>query len=330
MFLMTFSTSVSTLILISVIQPIFIAVMVPLMVVYYFAQAFYRATARELKRLDSISRSPLFANFGETLTGLSTIRAFRAESRFAAKNELQLDNNNRCYYQTLMIPRWLSIRLETISACLVFTTATLAVGTASPSAATGLLSLAVTYSLQLTGVMNWLVRQASETEVQMNGVERLLFYAEELEQEAPPVIPENRPASSWPSKGEIDLNALEVRYRPDLPPVLCGISVHVNAGERVGIVGRTGAGKSTIMTSLFRLVEASSGSIVIDGVDIAKIGLHDLRSKLSIIPQDPILFSGTVRYNLDPFNEFSDADVWDCLGRAGDLGSTISALPDKL
>jgi ATP-binding cassette subfamily C (CFTR/MRP) protein 1 len=164
----------------------------------------------------------------------------------------------------------------------------------------------------------------------MNGVERLLYYAEELEQEAPPIIPDNRPASSWPSKGEIDVRALEVRYRPDLPPVLCGISVRVNAGERVGIVGRTGAGKSTIMTSLFRLVEASSGSILIDGVDISKIGLHDLRSKLSIIPQDPILFSGTVRYNLDPFNEFSDADVWDCLNRAGELGSTISALPDKL
>lgn len=330
MFLMTVSTTISTLVLISIVQPIFIAVMVPLMVVYYFAQAYYRSTARELKRLDSISRSPLFANFGETLTGLSTIRAFNASARFVKKNLAMLNYNNRAYYITLMIPRWLSIRLESISACLVFTISMLAVGTASPTAQAGLLSLAVTYSLQLTATMNWLTRQASETEVQMNGVERLLYYVDELEQEAPAEIPETKPAPTWPSKGEIDFKNLVVRYRPDLPAVLCGINVSVKPGERVGIVGRTGAGKSTIMTSLFRLVEASEGSIVIDGVDIGKIGLHDVRSKLSIIPQDPILFSGTVRYNLDPFSEFSDADIWDCLTRAGDMASVISGLPEKL
>lgn len=268
--------------------------MVPLLVIYLFAQSFYRASARELKRLDSISRSPLFANFGETLSGLSTIRAFRSEARFAAKNDALLDNNNRAYYLTLMIPRWLSIRLDSISACLVFTAAMLAVGMSGSSGA--LLSLAVTYSLQLTGVMNWFVRQFSEVEVQMNGMERLLYYAQELEQEAAPIVENNRPAANWPSQGAIEIKDLVVSYRPELPPVLKGITVTVKPGERIGIVGRTGAGKSTITSCLFRLIEATSGNILIDGVDIGKIGLHDLRSKLAIIPQDPILFSGTVRY----------------------------------
>ncbi|KAI9034703.1 P-loop containing nucleoside triphosphate hydrolase protein [Hyaloraphidium curvatum] len=330
MFFTTFSTAFSTLILISIVQPIFIGVMVPMMVAYYFAQSFYRSTARELKRLDSISRSPLFANFGETLTGLSTIRAFRAEARFALRNEEHLDFNNRCYYLTLMIPRWLALRLESIAACLVFTAAMLAVGTSYPGAANaGLLSLAVTYSLQLTGTMNWMVRQMAETEVQMNGVERLLYYAEVLEQEAPPVT-EVRPPEGWPGKGVIEFKGVEVRYRPDLPAVLRGVSFEVRAGERIGIVGRTGAGKSTIMQALFRLVEPSAGTVTIDGVDICQIGLADLRSKLAIIPQDATLFSGTARYNLDPFNEYTDDEVWDCLKRSGDVAATIAADPLKL
>ncbi|KAI9024263.1 P-loop containing nucleoside triphosphate hydrolase protein [Hyaloraphidium curvatum] len=328
MVLTTFANAISTLVLISIVQPIFIAVMVPLLVAYFFAQDFYRATAREVKRLESISRSPLFANFGETLAGLSTIRAFRAEPRFSARNGRHLDHNNAAYYLAIMQPRWLSLRLEFISACLVFTAAAIAVGTSAPGAAAGLLSLAVTYSLQLTQTMNGVVRQSAETEIQMNGVERLLHYAGELEQE--PTDPPTAAPQAWPAGGGIEIRDLVVKYRPELPPVLLGISVRIRPGERVGVVGRTGAGKSTIMTSLFRLVEPTSGSILVDGVDISGVGLHDLRSRLAMIPQESTLFSGSVRYNLDPFGEHTDAEIWSCLARAGGMAEAVAALPDKL
>ncbi|KAJ3340676.1 hypothetical protein HDU93_006533 [Gonapodya sp. JEL0774] len=192
------------------------------------------------------------------------------------------------------------------------------------------IGLALTYSLNVTGTLNWMVRQLAETEMQMNGVERLIYYSEDLDVEAAMVIEDNRPPELWPSRGEIVFKDLEMRYRPDLPVVLKKINLHINAGEKVGFVGRTGAGKSSIMIALFRLSEMSGGSIVIDGVNISQIGLNDLRSRLAIIPQDPVLFSGTVRYNLDPFDEYEDSALWDVLSRSGDLKDVVEKNPDKL
>jgi ATP-binding cassette subfamily C (CFTR/MRP) protein 1 len=165
----------------------------------------------------------------------------------------------------------------------------------------------------------------------MNSVERLSYYKTELEQESAAIVENNRPPASWPDAGHIEFKQVEMRYRPELPLVLKGVNMDIKPGSRVGIVGRTGAGKSTIMTCLFRMTELAGGSIVIDGMDISKMGLDDLRQRLSMIPQEATLFSGTVRYNLDPFNQYTDADLWDALGRCGgDLKELISDSPEKL
>ncbi|KAG9079265.1 hypothetical protein FRC06_007857, partial [Ceratobasidium sp. 370] len=163
----------------------------------------------------------------------------------------------------------------------------------------------------------WAVRQSAEVENNMNGVERIIYYAREIEQEAPHELPpsETKLPDPWPSAGAIDIRNASVRYRPELPPVLNDLSLNIRAGEHVGIVGRTGAGKSTVTQALFRMMELSSGTIKIDEVDTAGLGLQALRSALTIIPQDPLLFSGTLRYNLDPFSMYDDARLWDALKR---------------
>ncbi|KAK7690819.1 hypothetical protein QCA50_005920 [Cerrena zonata] len=161
-----------------------------------------------------------------------------------------------------------------------------------------------------------MVRQSAEVENNMNSVERVVHYARELEQEMPHELPDAKPSAPWPSEGKVEIKDVELKYRPELPSVLRGLTMTVNPSEKIGIVGRTGAGKSSIMTALYRLVELTSGSITIDGVDISKIGLTDLRRALAIIPQDPLLFSGTLRSNLDPFGQHDDATLWDALKRA--------------
>jgi len=184
------------------------------------------------------------------------------------------------------------------------------------------------YILSVQQAFGWMVRQSAEVENDMNSVERVLHYATEVEQEARNEIPEKKPAAPWPSQGQIEMKDVVLKYRPGLPVVIKGISMKVQAGEKIGIVGRTGAGKSSIMSALFRLVELTSGSILIDGVDISEIGLADLRSGLAIIPQDPLLFSGTLRTNLDPFNLADDATLWDALRRSYLVESTKREGPD--
>jgi len=177
--------------------------------------------------------------------------------------------------------------------------------------------------------MNWLVRQAADTENYMNSVERTKFYTNEIPQEKADIIPSHRPDSKWPQEGVVSIKNLVMKYRENLPAVLNDISLDIRRTEKIGVVGRTGAGKSSLMIALFRLVEASSGSITIDGVDISTIGLYDLRSKLAIIPQDPVLYSGTVRSNLDPFGDHNDDDLWQVLERS-QLKNAIQALDMKL
>ncbi|RKP17331.1 hypothetical protein ROZALSC1DRAFT_30847, partial [Rozella allomycis CSF55] len=255
MFLFTLSSCIATFILIIVFTPFFIIPLIPLLLFYYFVQIYYRSTSRELKRLDSISRSPLYAHFSETLTGISTIRAYKEESRFSKVNKSFTDFNNRPIFLQILAQRWLSLRLESIGNLLVLGASMLLVFS---KINLSLLGLALSYILSVTGFLNWCVRQASDAEVQMNSVERLSHYANDIKTEAPAVIHDNRPPADWPLEGKIDIQNLEMRYRPELPPVLHQISISIKSKEKIGVVGRTGAGKSSIMIALFRLVEPTS------------------------------------------------------------------------
>ncbi|KXS10818.1 hypothetical protein M427DRAFT_61533 [Gonapodya prolifera JEL478] len=324
------SVAISTLVLVCVIIPLFIAPIVPMIILYYFIQLFYRSTSRELKRLDSILRSPFYAHFSETLAGLSTIRAFQAQERFRLENETRLNSANRSTWLLAVVQRWIAVRLDVISATLVFCATVFATVLRNSYLGVGVLSLAVTYSLSMTNVLSFTVRQATELEMQMNGVERLSYYVNDLESEKAPVVEDRRPPEGWPNAGEITFRDITLRYRPELPPALEDVNLHFKPGTRVGICGRTGAGKSTLLMSLFRLVEPTSGSIDIDGVNVLEIGLQDLRDRLAIIPQDPVLFSGTFRYNLDPFEKYPDNEIWSVLAHCGDLRDVVEAHPDKL
>ncbi|GAA6063571.1 hypothetical protein JCM10212_003150 [Sporobolomyces blumeae] len=315
MFISTLASVVGSVVLIAIVQQWFLLVVAALLCLYVFAASFYRQSARELKRLDNLLRSSLYAHFSESLSGLPTVRAYGEIPKFVKQNQNFLDIENRAYYLTVINQRWLGLRLDFFGSCLTFAVAMFSVGTAktvSP-AQTGLI---LSYILTISQSFSWMVRQGAEVENDMNSVERLLHYAKKLEAEAPAVIEDNRPPENWPASGAIDFDKVFMSYRPDLPPVLKGMSLNVGAGERIGVVGRTGAGKSSIMMTLFRIVEVSSGQIMIDGVDISKIGLSDLRSRISIIPQDAVLFNGTLRSNLDPFQEHDDATLYDALKRA--------------
>ncbi|KAI9987887.1 hypothetical protein PInf_024142 [Phytophthora infestans] len=235
------------------------------------SQRYFVKTSRELQRLDSISRSPIFALLSETLDGLSTIRAFGVQKRFVEHNNYRLDMNQRA--------------------------------------------------------LNWTVRMASQLQTQMVSVERIQTYTEMPTEAGLVSTAVEKPPLDWPMAGAISFNRVDLRYRPGLPRVLRGLTFSVNAKEKVGIVGRTGAGKSSLIVGLMRLVELDAGSITIDGVDISKIGLHDLRSNIAITPQDPVLFSGTVRSNLDPFDQFSDDQIWTSVKRAS-LQKAITSLDD--
>ncbi|NWS44058.1 MRP3 protein, partial [Probosciger aterrimus] len=327
MFLGTFFTSLSTMIVIIASTPLFAVVIVPLAILYFFVQRFYVATSRQLKRLESVSRSPIYSHFSETLSGASVIRAYGRVKSFIDISDLKMDENQRSYYPGIASNRWLGIRVEFVGNCIVLFAALFAViGKNSLNA--GLVGLSVSYALQVTLSLNWMVRMTSELETNIVAVERIKEYSE-TETEAPWVIEGKSPPEDWPSKGELEFVNYSVRYRKGLDLVLKGLNLQVHGGEKIGIVGRTGAGKSSMTLCLFRILEAAKGEIKIDGVKIAEIGLHDLRSRLTIIPQDPVLFSGTLRMNLDPFNKYSDEEIWKAL-ELSHLKRFVSSQPSML
>jgi len=323
---MAFS-ALSVLVTIGIITPFFLTSLLPLGFLYRYIQKYYLSSSRELKRLDSISKSPIYAQFSETLSGLNTIRPYQRELDFIDRNNEKLDLNQRSSYALLVSNRWVGIRVEFIGTVVVTLAAAFAV-IEKNNVEAGFAGLSISYALQLTGILNWLVRTATESETQMVSVERVLSYTK-LGTEAATIIPENRPPLEWPARGVIEFKDVQLRYREGLDLVLRGVSFSLKSKEKIGVVGRTGAGKSSLMLALFRLVELAGGKILIDGVDIAKIGLEDLRSKLSIIPQDPTLFTGSIRSNLDPFGKYSDRDIWQALADCH-LKASVEALPDKL
>jgi ABC-type multidrug transport system fused ATPase/permease subunit len=307
----------TALFLILGILPVMAVVILPVLWLYYRLQRDYRVPAREAKRLDSIGRSPRFAHFKETLTGLTVIRCYGKTGEFLEQFYDRLTHSNRMFYGNYMLNRWFSSRVPLLGSLISSGTAVGIVlyaftGRISP----GVAGLVMVYALSLWESLNWAVRIFAEVEARMTSVERLNYYAS-LEGE---VDVFQKPAASlepsWPNQGEIVFDRVVARYAVHLPPVLKGISFRVPAGSRVGIIGRTGSGKSTLLQALFRAMELESGEIRIDGVSIARVGLERLRRSLAIIPQDPTLFLGTLRSNLDRYAEFTDEEVWASLRKA--------------
>ncbi|KAJ5480698.1 hypothetical protein N7539_006592 [Penicillium diatomitis] len=314
---LTMTMIISVMILIIVFFYYFVIALAPLFVLFLLASNYYRASAREMKRHESVLRSNVYAKFGEAISGVACIRAYGVENQFRKSIRSSIDIMNGAYFLTFSNQRWLSIRLDAVSSALVFVTGVLVV-TSRFNVSPSISGLVLSYILSIAQMLQFTVRQLAEVENNMNATERVHYYGTELEEEAP--LHRVEVPASWPEKGHIVFDDAQMRYRDGLPLVLKGLSMDVRGGERIGIVGRTGAGKSSIMSALFRLTELSGGSIHIDGVDISTIGLHDLRSRLAIIPQDPALFKGTIRSNLDPFNEHTDLELWSALRKAYLIG----------
>ena len=312
--LSTIVTFLSTIVLIATVIPLFIAIIVPITAIFFVIQKVYVRTSRQLKRLQSVSQTPIYSHFSETLNGSSTIRAFKKQKEFIQLSEQKVDENQTCYYYTYMATRWSQILLENMGNVITFSAAMLAMAirdSIDPSE----VGLIILYALNVTLVLNWLVLQTSEIETNIVAVERIKEYTM-VTQEASwdSQMIQDKSNEKWPPKdGRIRFEDYSMRYREGLDLVLDSVSFEVKGGERVGIVGRTGAGKSSLTMALFRLIEPSSGKILIDGVDISTLGLHDLRSQIIIIPQDPVLFSGSLRMNLDPFNDCTDEQIWSAL-----------------
>jgi ABC-type multidrug transport system fused ATPase/permease subunit len=314
---------VMTIALISVITPGFLIAGVFISVIYFFIGRFYLRSSVNLKRLESVQRSPLFQQFGETLSGITTIRAYGDERRFIRDNMLRVNTHNRPFIYLWAANRWLSFRVDVVGDLVAFFAGAfvvLSIGTIDAGSA----GLSLSYAISFTENVLWLVRLYSMNEQNMNSVERIKEYLD-VEQEAAPVIEETRPAANWPAQGSVEFIGYTTRYRSDLDPVLRDVSFKINPLEKVGIVGRTGAGKSSLALALFRGLEAESGKILIDDIDIGLIGLQDLRESITIVPQDPTLFTGTIRSNLDPFNLFTDEDIFTALRRVQLIGPATSA-----
>lgn len=320
LFVNTLANIIGVFILVIIYLPWFALAIVFFLTLFFCASIYYRSSAREIKRLDSTGRSVVISHFSETLSGVSTIVSYGAQEQFLKHNEKAINRMNSAYFLTLVNQHWLAMRLGMIGcAILIFVTILCATRTFHISASA--VGLIISYLLQIVGMMTFLVRELATVENNMNSVERIHHYGLKLDQEAAYNIPETAPPDNWPEHGAIEFKNLTMSYRPSLPPVLKNVSLDIKRGEKIGICGRTGAGKSTIMTALYRLVEPTSGSIIIDDIDISTLGLHELRSKLSIIPQDPVLFQGTIRSNLDPFGLCEDRVLWDALRKAWLLDS---------
>ncbi|OJJ48270.1 hypothetical protein ASPZODRAFT_130231 [Penicilliopsis zonata CBS 506.65] len=306
-----------TMLVIAFSTPAFLLLAIPLGWVYLSYQKYYLRTSRELKRLDSVTRSPIYAHFQESLGGISTIRAYRQENRFALENEWRMDANLRAFFPSIGANRWLAVRLEFIGSIIIFASAILAIisVTTGSGLSAGMVGLAMAYALQITASLNWIVRQTVEVETNIVSVERVLEYAN-LPSEAPEVIFKNRPTIGWPAQGAVSFKNYSTRYREGLDLVLKDINLDIKPREKIGVVGRTGAGKSSLTLALFRIIEPDQGSISIDDLNVSSIGLFDLRGRLAIIPQDPAMFEGSLRDNLDPRHVHDDTELWSVLEHA--------------
>nr|XP_014970248.1 ATP-binding cassette sub-family C member 8 isoform X1 [Macaca mulatta] len=287
---------VSALAVISYVTPVFLVALLPLAIVCYFIQKYFRVASRDLQQLDDTTQLPLLSHFAETVEGLTTIRAFRYEARFQQKLLEYTDSNNIASLFLTAANRWLEVRMEYIGACVVLIAAVTSISNSlHRELSAGLVGLGLTYALMVSNYLNWMVRNLADMELQLGAVKRIhgLLKTEAESYEgllAPSLIPKN-----WPDQGKIQIQNLSVRYDSSLKPVLKHVNALISPGQKIGICGRTGSGKSSFSLAFFRMVDTFEGRIIIDGIDIAKLPLHTLRSRLSIILQDPVLFSGTIR-----------------------------------
>lgn len=294
------------------IVPWFCFPLVILGTIFFYISRIFRVAMRDFKRMESTTRSPVLSFMTATIQGLNTIHAFQKEKDFLNKFQELFDLNVLCLYLCQSAMRWSALRLDSLAIASSSITAFLVIflkAEMSPAFA----GLAMAYATQMSGVFQYTVRLMSETETRFISVERISYYLKTLQKEGTPEANAISPSKDWPNRGKVEFNKVEMRYRKELQPVFTNLSLTIEAGEKIGIVGRTGSGKSSLIVALFRLVEISAGKIKIDGIEVAKVRLDLLRSKLCIIPQDPVLFNGTIRLNLDPFKEHNDDKIWTAL-----------------
>uniref|UniRef100_A0A8C1VBV0 ATP-binding cassette, sub-family C (CFTR/MRP), member 8b n=1 Tax=Cyprinus carpio TaxID=7962 RepID=A0A8C1VBV0_CYPCA len=321
---------VSAVGVISYVTPLFLFALLPLAVACYFIQKYFRVASRDLQQLEDSTEMPLLSHYSQTIEGLTTIRAFRHEQRFKKKLLEHTDANNISSLFLMAANRWLEVRMEYIGAFVVLIAAVASISNALCSQlSAGLVGLGLTYALMVSNYLNWIVRNLADMEVHLGCVKRVSGLIHTQPESYDGLMTPAQVPAGWPKYGEIQIKNLSVRYDSSLKPVLRHVSAHIRPGQKVGICGRTGSGKSSFSLALFRMLDTIEGQIVIDGIDIAKLPLQTLRSKFSIILQDPILFSGTIRFNLDPERKATDQMLWEALEIA-QLMPVVKALPGGL
>ncbi|KAG2693450.1 hypothetical protein I3760_08G097800 [Carya illinoinensis] len=302
--------------------------LIPLAWLNIWYRGYYLASSRELTRLDSITKAPVIHNFSESISGVVTIRSFKKQDSFCEENFKRVDSNLRMVFYNNGSNEWLGFRLELLGSFILCISALFMVLLPSSIIRPENVGLSLSYGLSLNGALFWAIYISCFVENRMVSVERIKQFTN-IQSEAAWEIKDCLPPPNWPAHGKIDLKDLQVRYRPNTPLVLKDITLSIHGGEKIGVVGRTGGGKSTLIQVFFRLVEPSGGRIFIDDLDICMLGLHDLRSRFGIIPQEPVLFEGTVRSNIDPIGQYSDEEIWKSLERC-QLKDVVAAKPDKL
>uniref|UniRef100_J3LW13 ABC transporter C family member 13 n=1 Tax=Oryza brachyantha TaxID=4533 RepID=J3LW13_ORYBR len=307
--------------------PSVIAVL-PLVLLNIWYRNHYITTSRELTRLQGVTRAPVIDHFSETFLGAPTVRCFRKEDEFYQINLDRINSNLRMSFHNYAANEWLGFRLELIGTLLLSITAFLMISLPSKFIKKEFVGMSLSYGLSLNSLVYYTISISCMLENDMVAVERVNQYST-LPSEAAWEVADCLPSPNWPSKGDIDIKDLKVRYRSNTPLILKGITININSGEKIGLVGRTGSGKSTFVQALFRLVEPAEGHIIIDGVDICTLGLHDLRSRFGVIPQEPVLFEGTIRSNIDPIGQYSEDEIWQALERC-QLKDIVAAKPEKL
>lgn len=302
--------------------------LIPLGWLNIWYRGYYLTTSRELTRLDSITKAPVIHHFSESITGVMTIRCFRKQESFCQENVNRVNASLRMDFHNNGSNEWLGFRLELIGSFILCMSAMFMIVLPSSIIKPENVGLALSYGLSLNSVLFWAVYMSCFLENKMVSVERIKQFTV-IPSEAEWKRKDFLPPLNWPTQGNVELKNLQVRYRQDTPLILKGITLNITGGEKIGVVGRTGGGKSTLIQVMFRLVEPSGGKIIVDSIDISALGLHDLRSRFGIIPQEPVLFEGTVRSNIDPTGLYTDDEIWKSLERC-QLKDVVSAKPGKL